>query len=99
LGFYALILLVELADDGIMGVIFWGVLCSFLLITGAIFYLIGFFTQNTHNAAENVELIAIAQTQDDNLKDDDTKKCPYCAELIKKEAKKCRYCGSDLGKK
>jgi len=31
-----------------------------------------------------------------SLSGGDVRKCPHCAELIKREARKCRFCGSDV---
>lgn len=39
-----------------------------------------------------------ASTSDSVVDHEQTKKCPFCAETIKKEAVLCRYCGKELPK-
>jgi hypothetical protein len=42
-------------------------------------------------AKQNVKAVETMQ-----INKGESKKCPYCAEMIKWEAKVCRYCGKDV---
>ncbi|MEI6290677.1 MAG: zinc ribbon domain-containing protein [Chloroflexota bacterium] len=37
-----------------------------------------------------------AKVEQSQLASGESKKCPYCAELIKREAKVCKHCGRDI---
>ena len=43
-----------------------------------------------------VAILPPIKEENDNSSDTSLRKCPYCAEMIQREAIKCRFCGSDV---
>src|SRR5215510_9651414 len=39
----------------------------------------------------------VARVEQDDIRLERSKRCPFCSEIIKREARVCRYCGRELG--